>query len=643
MELSELARNRAEEYGKDLWTEFVIPPYYSKLELLQSKKPSVIEGGRGSGKTMLLRYLCHDTQFSKNRKNIIEENLNRVGIYWKMDTQFAKIMDKRGETSDVWMHAFINMGVLILSREILGSLANIQNSTLINKNYSILNLLDFSVLKSFDENIPSDFDSIRNFFHSRYNQFQVWVSNYKKIEQPLFYPIDFVKDLIDLIKIQVPLLENTTYHVYIDEYENLLDQQKRIINTWLKHSQSPLIFNIAMKHNAFNMRETLGEEKIVAIHDYRMFDIEDLLDNNFKTFACEILLLKLKKSGFDNIPIEENKLFDASNSAIESRKLEKYKSDIETKIKELFPGYANKELAAIMLEDPVIKTKIDELIKHALKMKGSEIDISIYFDENYPEAMIILPALLSRNTLTVNEIISELLIYKTGNNSEFKNWISNNLVGCILHIYGKLNRICPFYAGYEAFVTMSKDNIRHFLELCYTSLAQVDTLNPIISIPQKQQAAAVKQVSANMLKEIKSLGIQGNTLYTFALRLGTVFEEGRKKVAQSEPEQTQFNIKDSPSEKSLTIIDELVKWSVLYESKLTKQKDIESGVEYQLNPIYSAYFTISYRKKRRISLTNNDFEIIAFGDSKDFEGFLKNKYSKIQDNYIQNSLFDDDL
>jgi hypothetical protein len=643
MELSELARNRAEEYGKDLWTEFVIPPYYSKLELLQSKKPSVIEGGRGSGKTMLLRYLCHDTQFSKNRKNIIEENLNRVGIYWKMDTQFAKIMDKRGETSDVWMHAFINMGVLILSREILGSIANIQNSTLINKNYSILNLLDFSALKSFDKNIPSDFYSIRNFFHSRYNQFQVWVSNYKKIEQPLFYPLDFVKDLIDLIKIQIPLLENTTYHVYIDEYENLLDQQKRIINTWLKHSQSPLIFNIAMKHNAFNMRETLGEEKIVAIHDYRMFDIEDLLDNNFKTFACEILLLKLKKSGFDNIPIEENKLFDASNSAIESRKLDKYKSDIETKIKELFPGYTNKELATIMLEDSVIKTKIDELIKHALKMKGSEIDINIYFDEDYPEVMIILPALLSRNTLTVNEVISELLIYKTGNNSEFKNWISNNLVGCILHIYGKLNRICPFYAGYEAFVTMSKDNIRHFLELCYTSLAQVDTLNPITSIPQKQQAAAVKQVSANMLKEIKSLGIQGNTLYTFALRLGTVFEEGRKKVVQSEPEQTQFNIKDSPSEKSLTIIDELVKWSVLYESKLTKQKNIESGVEYQLNPIYSAYFTISYRKKRRISLTNNDFEVIAFGDSKDFESFLKNKYSKTQDNYIQNSLFDDDL
>lgn len=641
MEISELARNRAEEYGKDLWTEFVIPPYYSKMELLQSEKPSVIEGGRGSGKTMLLRYLCHDTQFSINRKNRIEEDINRIGIYWKMDTQFAKIMDKRGEVSDIWIHAFINMGVLILSREILGSLANIHDSTFNDKNNNFLQLLDFSDLQSFDENIPSDFDTIRSFFHSRYNQFQVWVSNYKKIEQPLFYPIDLIKDLINLIKSQVPILKNTTYHVYIDEYENLLDQQKKIINTWLKHSQSPLIFNIAMKHNAFNMRETLGEEKIVAIHDYRMFDIENLLDNNFKTFAYEILLLKLKKSGFDNIPIEESKLFDSSNNVIELRKSNEYRASVETKIKELFPGHTNKELSVLMLQDTVIRGKIEELIKSAFKLKGLENAISL--DDNYPEAMIVLPALLSRTTITINDVITELSLYKEGNKSEFKNWISNNLVGCILHIYGKLNRICPFYAGYEAFVTMSKDNIRHFLELCYTSLAQVDTLSPIISIPQKQQAAAVKQVSSNMLKEIKSLGIQGNALYAFALRLGTVFEEGRKKITQSEPEQTQFNIKDTPSPKTLSFINELVKWSVLYETKLTKQKDLESGVEYQLNPIYSSYFTISYRKKRRISLTNSDFEIIAFGEAADFEYFLKNKYSKTQDSYIQNSLFDDEL
>ena len=70
---SDITRNRAEEYGFDLTNEFVIPPYYDSLQLLKSEKPQIIEGGRGSGKTMLIRYLCHATQFSRKRQDIEDE------------------------------------------------------------------------------------------------------------------------------------------------------------------------------------------------------------------------------------------------------------------------------------------------------------------------------------------------------------------------------------------------------------------------------------------------------------------------------------------------------------------------------------------------------------------------------------------
>jgi len=642
MGISELARNRAEEYGIDLWSEFVIPPYYPKLELLQSEKPSVIEGGRGCGKTMLLRYLCHDTQFSKDRLHITYENLNRIGIYWKMDTQFARIMSKRGEDSDTWMHAFINMGVLILTREILNSLQNIAQSRLLIQDEDFLRHLNFVELRSFDKMVPQDYFTLKKYFHSQYNEFQVWVSNYKKIPQPLFYPLDFVKDLIEIIKTQIPFLKDSIFHIYIDEYENLLTQQKKIINTWVKHSQRPLIFNLAMKHNAFNMRETLGDEKIVAIHDYRKFDLDNLIGNDFKTFASEIFLLKLEQGGCENIPINQKELFDSSHEIINKRKSAEYGASIEEKIKYFLPGFSRKELACFMLNDSTIQEKVLNLIEIALKKKDSNININDFFDINYPEASIIMPALLSRSSSEVKQIKEEFILYKNGGKSKFNDWISNNIVGCILNIYGKLNRICPFYAGYDAFITMSKDNIRHFLELCYTSLAQVEKFDSSSIISPQLQAAAVKQVSLNMLKEIKAFGPQGNSLYAFALRMGTIFEEGRKKLAQSEPEQTQFNIKDNPSDKSSSFLNELVKWSVLYESKLTKQKGLESGIEYQLNPIYSSYFTISYRKKRRISLTNSTFEIIAFGSAKDFEDYLRKQYSQSQDDYIQRSLFTTD-
>ena len=45
-----------------------------------------------------------------------------------------------------------------------------------------------------------------------------------------------------------------------------------------------------------------------------------------------------------------------------------------------------------------------------------------------------------------------------------------------------------------------------------------------------------------------------------------------------------------------------------------------------LNPIYSSYFTISYRKKRRIDMSNADFETIAFGEVEDYKRLLRTKF-----------------
>ena len=160
---SDITRNRAEEYGFDLTNEFVIPPYYDSLQLLKSEKPQIIEGGRGSGKTMLIRYLCHATQFSRKRQDIEDEDFRRIGVYWKMDIAFAKMMDLRGADTDLWMQAFINMGVLILSSEILDSLLNIK--TVREDISDEISKIDFSFLKGFDSSIPGDLLSLKKYLH----------------------------------------------------------------------------------------------------------------------------------------------------------------------------------------------------------------------------------------------------------------------------------------------------------------------------------------------------------------------------------------------------------------------------------------------------------------------------------------------
>ena len=190
---------------------------------------------------------------------------------------------------------------------------------------------------------------------------------------------------------------------------------------------------------------------------------------------------------------------------------------------------------------------------------------------------------------------------------------------------------------------MSKDNIRHFLELCYKSLSQSEEWGLTHVVTPDDQLVAVKYVSDNMLKEIKQFGAHGNLLYSFAIRLGNIFEELRKRESQSEPEQTHFSIKGEMSEECVKILSNLVKWSVLYESKLTKQKGLENGTEYLFNPIYSAYFTISFRKMRRIVLTSDDVVTLYRGSDEDNRRIVRRltkSFTEEEPQTIQKDLFD---
>lgn len=118
------------------------------------------------------------------------------------------------------------------------------------------------------------------------------MNNYKKLECPLFYPMRFLEVLINNLVEQIPLLKNSFFSIYIDEYENLNVSQKKIVNTWLKQCHSPLVFNIAMKRQSFDVADTLGSEKIVEIHDYRKIDIESLLNDHLKLLLLKYFCLK---------------------------------------------------------------------------------------------------------------------------------------------------------------------------------------------------------------------------------------------------------------------------------------------------------------------------------------------------------------
>lgn len=622
--------NRTEEIGFDVWTEFVIPPFYNKLDLRHAKKPRLIIGGRGCGKTMLLRYLSHQSTFSPSRSIITNDDLKHIGLYWRVDTQFASTMTKRNVAEDIWQAAFEHMTSLLVGLETLKSIESLSNSKFDQLEINSLNSLDFSELQFFNKDIPSNFQNLKSYLRNKLWEFQTWLNNVRRVDPPIFLPKKFVEALIIQLKANFSFLSETIFYVYLDEYENLLPEQQRIINTWLKHSEAPLIFNLAMKRNSFKEKRTIGDEFLSDIHDYRQYDLEDYYDeeNSFEAFAAEILLTRLKKLDLINIPFSVTDLQDINQ--LDFRNTIDYKKKVIGFAQNILPGFSRVEIAKEVFNDKILHKRLQSQIKEGLAFRNSRIALDRLCTAEAPEASIIVPSLLYRSRIQPKHIADEIekLIKKEDNKFTGKaDWLHNYFTGCILLLYEPLPRTCPIYCGFKTFCLMAHGNIRHFLELCNKAIPFSES-STYINITQKNQYEAAKQVSIALLDEIRTFGRYGNQLHAFVLRLGSLFRSAQKRPSQSEPELTHFSIVSGSSDItsfSQDLIIEATKWSVLFEEKSTKKKSLQKSdsLDYVLNPIYAPYFNISYRKGRKLELSVLEFTSLLEGSIDEYEKLLK--------------------
>ena len=631
---SVLSSNRTEEIGYDVWDRFVIPPMLKIGEWGETFKPRVIVGGRGCGKTMLLRYLSHDSAFSPDRPTIDQSSLRHIGLYLRADTQFASLLQNRSESDQTWRSAFGHLIGVMLGREILRALRSVAKSDLDQITLNDLTSLDFSMLSTENLRIPSRFPELLSFFDTSLFEFERWANAVDVVTAPAFLPTpSFVRRLIDVVKDQLPQLKDVVFFAYIDEFENLATLQQRVVNTWIKHSEPPIVFNLAMKRNGFKSRETLGEESINEVHDFRVEDLEKFeRASDFSLFAAEILLLR-----FHNAQV----VLDTSNpirlrdpSSVGNRRAQDYAQNVLRLARTLLPSWTKENLADQVFNDSALRRQLQSRITNGLKQRGElEITTSHFVREDWPTpASIVIPALLARNRLTTKQIVSEfdnLCDGKPNGFQEGADWLHNIFLASYLDLFTSLTRACPIYSGFETYCHMSKGNVRHFLELCHKAFEKVPAEYPI-AIAQVDQAEAASQVAVSLLPEVRSFGNFGNDLHTFLLRLGRLFVLSQRRTSQSEPERTHFAIKDgieAISDKGKVLLSEAIKWSVLFEEKETKSKTIGTSpvIDYVMNPIYAPYFQISYRKGRKLELTGADFNLLSTGSADDFRAKLYTK------------------
>lgn len=629
-----LAKTRAEEHEADVWGKFFIPPYFNKLGLHSATRSTYIVGKRGCGKTMLLKYMDYHTAFSPRRDNIPDDELTHVGIYWRVDTQFCNSLKARGLDELQWISIFESYFSLVVSSEIIRATRAIAESSYEGFTRQNFSNLKFNCAPDFHPEFPTTPDDLEKYLEGRRRLFSTWVSNMSSMTQPLLPPgRPFIDALIFDLK-AMPSLKNIAFYIYVDEVENLVPYQRRVLNSYLKHSQRPFIVSFTSKELS-DESATTGPESVNATHDFRLITLDELLDEQSRNvFFAEVYLANLDLAAGN----EQGHFIQSllSTEGLTARHSDAYREQTLRIIRTRFPFKSSKELARSALDEPRIARILEERIERALEKKKAGAKLSIIMAyRDVPEALVIVPALLNRAKHTPDYVIKELETYRQNGTGAFEStWVHNNLVGALLELYRPYQAICPIYSGFDTFCTMASNNLRHFLILAYKALEVSELLDQDVEIfPVNIQARAAYEAADKLIDEIRTFGEYGERLRMFVLRLGGAFRGLQAQLAMSEPEQNQFTINSgarSLRQEEIRFMREALKYAILIEQLETKTKGLVGAdiVDYQLNPIYAPYFQISYRRKRKIEISVEDFHVLALGNENEYRAFCNRLFKE---------------
>lgn len=633
-----LARTRAEDHDADVWGEFFIPPYFDRLALTTANKSAYITGKRGCGKTMLLKYFDYHTAFSKRRADIPADAIEHVGIYWRVDTQFCSSLKHRGIEDVEWSVVFESYFGLVIATELLRAVEAIADSSFPNFNADDLAALTLPSAADYLAGAPTGVCELVQYLESLRRKFTTWVSNVKAIDCPVLPPgRDFILSLVGDLRARASLAALSIF-VYVDEVENLVLYQRHVLNSFLKHSQRPLIISFTSKEHP-SVNETSGPESINATHDYQFVDLDSYLAHTGAAmpFFAEVFLGNLDIAAGRS----DSELIDVvrSHARLAERQEPQYKKAIVEEMRRQFPNVTDKKIAVNALQVPALRENLHRRIGKALKNRKSSLVVEDFTFEGVPaEAMVVLPALLNRETLAPANVLAELKKFSEDGKGSFDStWVHNNLFGAILELYRPFARECPLFSGFETLCTMSNNNLRNFLILCYKTLEVAelrDQIDPPYSVDI--QCRAAYDSSEQLIKEIRTFGRFGEQLRVFVLRLGNIFRALQASPAMSEPEQNQFTINSGGralQDDEQAFIGEALRYGILVEQLETKSKSGvgQDIVDYQLNPIYAPYFQISYRRKRKLEISVEQFHMLIMGNENEYRDLARGFARQLSD------------
>jgi hypothetical protein len=576
-------RYKAEWLRGDVFRLFQKPGYFPELE---EPRPTALIGGRGTGKTSVLKSLSYSGHYELSGKSSAAAiSAPYVGLYWCIDSNRVTAFSGPELEPRQWIRLFahyVNLEIVALLCEYVLWFQNTTgtkvtlNASGVAKVGTALHIPNVATIDELATKVGEALVTLEASINSVADRANAPLSMQG-------VPIEYLTDVL----YSSDVFNGKIFYIVVDEFENLDEIQQSLFNTLIKHGRDKFAFKIGMKDSGWRTKSTLSGETLIHPADYDLIDLSDRFGNGqYPTFAREVCEARLAHA------------FDRANVVDMSREISSYLQDLG----------ADEEAQLLGLERRItpIRSKAEmELSRSGLIDTLSDLDL--YYLHRRAE----------NEGVSLSEILAEYSKNPRGYLASYRENYRQSLLFTISEHSGK--GLQKYYSGWSTLVKVSGGNIRYLVEIIERAFElHRTTCNDIQQpISARDQTDACIAVGRKYAQEVQALDPQGHKLTFLLLGLGRFLNLLARHSLGRQPDTTSFVLARPTSQDKAKELDELLRIAVMHQvlrkwpaTKLTSQTEVKEP-EYSVHPIFSAFFVFPYQKKRRIRISGEDLLLLS--------------------------------
>ena len=584
----------------EYWSPMEIASHYSAIyprieEQLTKFQPVIVYGSRGTGKTTMARYFDYQTQliiFKQNHQRLPKpEELPYLGLWIRQDSDFLKAFnvpdgDKQKDYSALF-GLFFDMVVLRKALHAMRDSGGL--SVWVKSTAELFRVLCREIGVTVNE--QCDMEVFLTHLETRLYEIRAYINNPHRHKIPyLFQSNTLMKLLAEQLK------EREIFHfvVFVDEVENYASHQQQMLNTRVKHvkESDAVTYKLLARNDGIKTTSTDSDNQDLEVtHDYRACFLDEEIE--FGEFKKRAQLLV-------------DRYISSSPQFQHIGKVQKF-------LEHLTPEEEAREICG--------NRSNNLLIDHLSKQQHLKADHALI------RWMRKEPNLLRQAVATVmvnqGKNADDVAKNMYENTSTAQDWYHNYSRGALYWLC-TLYKKAKTYSGFNDIAGIAGKNIRVVVDLFYAIfeewIEQEGKRLPF-KFSANLQNQCILDLSRTYFKKLDRFRPTENQLNRSVERLGNLFAAIHKSPRQGEPEINHFSSNGDLDDKTVEYLKVCRQENLLRWLQSNKQKSSSDYLPdaFQINPCFAPNFGISWRRKKKLTLTPDDVHKLCLGTDQDWQ------------------------